>query len=82
MCHITLPPTRTQHLHRTRERPSPGISDIRCHCKAASGARSVAQFTFHHDRQQIILEQTDAAKGLEDQYIDRFDSRNKPLKVR
>ncbi|HMF54414.1 MAG TPA: hypothetical protein VK593_08700, partial [Edaphobacter sp.] len=41
-----------------------------------------AQLTFHYDRQQIILEQTEVAKGLGGHYVEIYDYFDKPLEVR
>ena len=38
--------------------------------------------TFHYDRKQIILEQTELAKGLAGRYVEVYDFSDKPLEVR
>ncbi|HEY6412969.1 MAG TPA: hypothetical protein VIX42_04745 [Edaphobacter sp.] len=41
-----------------------------------------AQLTFHYDRRQIILEQTELSKGLAGRYVEVYDFSDKPLEVR
>ncbi len=55
------------------------VNDILCHREQRYVG---AQLTFHYDRKQIILEQTEVAKGLEGQYAELFDYWDKPLEVR
>ena len=57
----------------------PRLNGILCHREQRYVG---AQLTFHYDRRQIILEQTDVAKGLEGQYVELFDYWDKPLAVR
>ena len=73
------PPARTQDLHRPLRTTTPRLNDILCHREQRYVG---AQLTFHYDRKQIILEQTEVAKGLEGQYVELFDYWDKPLEVR
>jgi hypothetical protein len=41
-----------------------------------------SQLTFHYDRNQIILEQTELAKGLSGRYVEVYDYFVKPIEVR
>ena len=59
---FAVPPARTQDLHRPLRTTTPRLNDILCHREQRYVG---AQLTFHYDRKQIILEQTDVAKGLE-----------------
>lgn len=72
-------PARMQDLHRPLRTPTPRLNDILCHREQRYVG---AQLTFHYDRKQIILEQTEVAKGLEGQYVELFDYRDRPLEVR
>ena len=76
---FVVPPARTQDLHRPLRTATPRLNDILCHREQRYVG---AQLTFHYDRKQIILEQTDVAKGLEGQYVELFDYWSKPLEVR
>jgi hypothetical protein len=76
---FSVPPARTQDIHRPLRTPTPRLNDILCHREQRYVG---AQLTFHYDRKQIILEQTDVAKGLEGQYVELFDYSDKPLEVR
>lgn len=76
---FAVPPARTQDLHRPLRTTTPRLNDILCHREQRYVG---AQLTFHYDRKQIILEQTDVAKGLEGQYVELFDYWDKPLEVR
>lgn len=55
------------------------LGDILCHREQRYVG---AQLTFHYDRKQIILEQTEVAKGLAGRYVEIFDHFDKPLEVR
>ena len=75
---FAVPPARTQDLHRPLRTTAPRLNDILCHREQ----RYVGtQLTFHYDRKQIILEQTEVPKGLEGQYVELFDYRDRPLEV-
>jgi hypothetical protein len=76
---FAVSPTRTQDVHRPLRTTAPRLNDILCHREQRYVG---AQLTFHYDRKQIILEQTDVAKGLEGQYVELFDYWDKPLEVR
>jgi transposase len=76
---FAVPPTRTPDLHRPLRTTTLQLNDILCHREQRYVG---AQLTFHYDRKQIILEQTDVAKGLEGQYVELFDYSDKPLEVR
>ena len=67
---FAVPPARTQYLHRPLRTTMPRLNDILCHREQRYVG---AQLTFHYDRKQILLEQTDVAKGLEGQYVELFD---------
>ena len=66
-------------LHRPLRTTTPRLNDILCHREQRYVG---AQLTFHYDRKQIILEQTEVAKGLEGQYVELFEHSGKPLEVR
>jgi hypothetical protein len=55
------------------------LEDILCHQEKRHVG---AQLTFHYDRRQVILEQTDITKGLAGQYVDVYDFADRPLEVR
>ena len=55
------------------------LNDILCHREQRYVG---AQLTFHYDRKQNILEQTEVAKGLKGQYVELFDYWDRPLEVR
>ncbi len=76
---FAVPPARTQDLHRPLRTTTPRLNDILCHREQRNVG---AQLTFHYDRKQIILEQTEVAKGLEGQYVELFDYADNPLQVR
>jgi hypothetical protein len=76
---FAVPPARTQDQHRPLRTATPRLNDILCHREQRYVG---AQLTFHYDRKQIILEQTDVAKGLEGQYVELFDFWDRPLEVR
>jgi len=76
---FAVPPTRTQDLHRPLRTTTSRLNDILCHREQRYVG---AQLTFHYDRKQIIMEQTEVAKGLEGQYVELFDYWDKPLEVR
>ena len=76
---LAVPPRRrrtsTDHCVTTM----PRLNHILCHREQRYVG---AQLTFHYDREQIILEQTDVAKSLEGQFVKLFDHRDKPLEIR
>ena len=76
---FAVPPTRTQDLHRPLRTTTTKLNDILCHREQRYVG---AQLTFHYDRKQIILEQTEVSKGLAGQYVELFDYSDKPLEVR
>jgi hypothetical protein len=47
-----------------------------------TGGYVSAQLTFHYDRRQIVLEQTELSKGLAGKYVDLYDFEDRPLEVR
>ena len=55
------------------------LNDILCHREQRYVG---AQLTFHYDRKQIILEQTEVTKGLAGRYVEIFDYFDRPLEVR
>ena len=76
---FAVPPARTQNVHRPLRTTKPRLNDILCHREQRYVG---AQLTFHYDRKQIILEQTDVGKGLEGHYVELFDYWDKPFEVR
>lgn len=76
---FAVQPTRAQDLHRPLRTTTPRLNDILCHREQRYFG---AQLTFHYDRKQIILEQTEVAKGLEGHYVELFDYWDRPLEVR
>ncbi len=76
---FAVPAARTQDLHRPLRTTTLRLNDILSHREQRYIG---AQLTFHYDRKQIILEQTDVAKGFEGQYVELFDYWDKPLEVR
>ncbi len=59
--------------------PAKKLSDILCHREQRYIG---AQLTFHYDRKQIILEQTELSKGLAGKYVELYDFADRPLEVR
>jgi len=55
------------------------MSDILCHREQRYVG---AQLTFHYDRRQIILEQTEVTKRLVGRYVEIYHYFDKPLEVR
>jgi hypothetical protein len=55
------------------------LSDILCHREQRYVG---AQLTFHYDRKQIILEQTELAKGLAGRYVEVYEFSDNPLEIR
>jgi transposase len=76
---FSVPPARTQDLHRPLRTTTPRLNDILCHREQRYVG---AQLTFHYDRKQIILEQTEMAKGLDGEHVEIFDYWDRPLEVR
>jgi transposase len=76
---FAVPPARVQDLHRPLRTTTPRLNDILCHREQRYVG---AQLTFHYDRNQIILEQTEVAKGLAGQYVELFDYFDRSLEVR
>jgi hypothetical protein len=74
-----VPPVRTPELHRPLRTTTPQLNDILCRREERDVG---AQLTFHYDRKQIILEQTETAKGFDGQYVELFDYWDRPLEVR
>jgi len=55
------------------------LSDILCHRELRYVG---AQLTFHYDRRQIILEQTELSKGPPGRYVEVYEFSDKPLEIR
>jgi len=70
---------KADDLHRPLRVPPQKLNDILCHREQRYIG---AQLTFHYDRKQIILDQTELAKGLAGQYVELYDSPDRPLEVR
>jgi len=76
---FAIPPAKPEDVHRTLNIAASRLSDILCHREQRYVG---AQLTFHYDRKQIILEQTELSKGLAGQYVELFDFGDKPMEVR
>ena len=70
---------KSENLHRTLNVAPSRVNDILCHREQRYVG---AQLTLSYDRKQIILEQTEVAKGLAGQYVDLYDFPDRPLEVR
>ncbi len=70
---------KTDNMHRPLRTSSQKLNDILCHREQRYLG---AQLTFHYDRKQIILEQTELSKGLAGKYVELYDSPDHPLEVR
>jgi hypothetical protein len=72
-------PANPHDLHRPLQITENRLKDILCHREQ----RYVGmQLTFHYRRKQMILEQTEIAKGLVGRYVEIYDFFEAPLKVR
>ena len=69
----------TANLHRPLHLPQHKLNDILCHREQRYIG---AQLSFHYDRKQIILEQTELSKGLAGKYVELYDFSDRPLEVR
>ena len=69
----------TANLHRPLHVPQHKLKDILCHREQRYIG---AQLSFHYDRKQIILEQTELSKGLAGKYVELYDYSDRPLEVR
>jgi hypothetical protein len=76
---FAIAPASPHDLHRPMQITGTRLGDILCHREQRYVG---AQLTFHYDRKQIILEQTEVAKGLAGRYVEIFDYFDKPLEVR
>lgn len=76
---FAIAPANPQDLHRPLQITESRMCDILCHREQRYVG---AQLTFHYDRKQIILEQTEVAKGLVGRYVEIFDYFDKTLEVR
>jgi transposase len=76
---FAIAPANSHDLHRPLQITVNRLSDILCHREQRYVG---AQLTFHYDRRQIILEQTELSKGLAGRYVEVYDFSDKPLKVR
>jgi hypothetical protein len=72
-------PAKAGDLHRPILDSARRLEDILCHQEKRYVGE---QLTFHYDRKQVILEQTDVSKGLVGHYVDIFEFADKPLEVR
>lgn len=72
-------PANPHDLHRPLQITANRLKDILCHREQ----RYVGtQLTFHYRRKQMILEQTEIAKGLVGRYVEIYDFFEAPLEVR
>ncbi len=69
----------TANLHRPLHVPQHKLNDILCHREQRYIG---AQLSFHYDRKQIILEQTELSKGLAGKYVELYDFADGSLEVR
>jgi transposase len=76
---FTVPPARAENLHRPLQVVASRLNDILCHREQRYVG---AQLTFHYERKQIILEQTEVSKGLAGQYVEVFDYFERAMEVR
>ena len=76
---FAVAPVNAGDLHRPVPDTARRLEDILCHQEKRHVG---AQLTFHYDRKQVILEQTDITKGLAGQYVDVYDFADRPLEVR
>ena len=67
------------NLHRPLHLPQHKLNDILCHREQRYIG---AQLSFHYDRKQIILEQTEVSKGLAGKYVELYDFSDRSLEVR
>ena len=70
---------RAEDLHRPVHVAQHKLNDILCHREQRYIG---AQLSFHYDRKQIILEQTELSKGLAGKYVELYDFTDRPLEVR
>lgn len=76
---FSIAPADPHDLHRPLQITASRLSDILCHREQRYVG---AQLTFHYNRKQIILEQTDVTKSLGGHYIEVYDFFDRPLEVR
>ena len=72
-------PAKSQDLHRRLSVTPSRMNDILCHREQRYVG---AQLTLSYDRRQIILDQTQLAKGLAGQYVELYDFLDRPMEVR
>ena len=70
---------KAENLHRPLHVPQHKLQDILCHREQRYIG---AQLSFHYDRKQIILEQTELSKGLVGKYVELYEFSDRPLEVR
>ena len=70
---------KSENSHRPLHVLVNKLNDILCHREQRYIG---AQLTFHYDRKQIILEQTELSKGLAGKYVELYDFTDRPLEVR
>ena len=70
---------KSENSHRPLHVPVKKLNDTLCHREQRYIG---AQLTFHYDRKQIILEQTELLKGLAGKYVELYDFNDRPLEVR
>ena len=60
---------KMENLHRPLHVPPKKLSDILCHREQRYIG---AQLTFHYDRKQIVLEQTELSRGFAGRYVELY----------
>jgi hypothetical protein len=76
---FAIAPANPHDLHRPLQITANRLSDILCHREQRYVG---AQLSFHYERKQIILEQTEIAKGLAGRYVEIYDYFDRPVEVR
>jgi len=76
---FSVAPANPNNLHRPLQITASRLSDILCHREQRYVG---SQLTFHYDRKQIILDQTELSKGLAGRYVEVYDFSDRPLEVR
>jgi len=76
---FSVPPAKTEDLHRRLSVPGSRFKDILCHREQRYVG---AQLTLSYDRKQIILERSPISEKLAGQYVELYDFADRPLEVR
>ena len=76
---FSLPPARTENLHRKLNMQASRLTDILCHRELRHVSQ---QLSLAYDRRQIILERSELADKLAGQYVEVYDFSDRPLEVR